>query len=223
MNQDSRRVSSAHVGALVFALLGLGVAAPSACGVIVSTPIGQARGTHARPGATEGPWARCRFETDTPDRNDAPTVCPDPNATPEGPWTCVPATESRTFDGTPYIYCQAFAVCNYACVEAADCPAPGSGTAALVCMGGACQLSCHADAECPEGMICIDGGEGLGPGRCMWVYADYCADVSTSPADPCGGKATCEACQLCDDCDEGGFCNPDGDCQYGDPSLCGSG
>jgi hypothetical protein len=204
-------------------LAALAALALGACGTLVTTPVDDARGPHDRPGATEGPWARCQFETSSPQPEDMPTVCPDANASHEGPWTCNGGTESRTFKGTPYVYCEAFAACIYDCTTAADCPAPGSGTATMACFAGTCQLGCAADAECPQGMTCIGAAQGLGPGRCLWMYADYCDNGPTSPADPCAGKATCEPCEICDGCDADAFCNADGDCQYGDPGACVSG
>jgi hypothetical protein len=197
----------------------LGGAAPGACTPVVGTPIDEGRTPHERPGATEGPWARCRFETDAPGPEDRPTRCPDPAAG-NGAWTCDVGTETRRFADTQYVYCWAAAACSYACSEAADCPAPPGGPAEMVCVGNRCQLSCTRDADCPEAMRCIDEGEMSAPGRCMWVFADFCDNGTISPANPCSGRARCEACQACDDCEGEAFCNSDGDCEYGRLAAC---
>lgn len=49
--------------------------------------------------------------------------------------------------------------CTLECEDADDCPIPSTGTATPVCEGppgtDVCVLNC-ADAECPDGMTCVD-------------------------------------------------------------------
>lgn len=65
--------------------------------------------------------------------------------------------------------------CTIPCQDVAECPAPDSGTAEVVCGGPPmqptrCELDCSM-GECPDGMDCV----GLGPMgqimRCVWPSA----------------------------------------------------
>jgi hypothetical protein len=213
------RSSSARLAALALAAPILGILAPSACGPTIAEPIAVVR-KHApvlgSPGVGTAPWGRCVFATDapSPESNGGPIVCPDPKAEHDGPWSCTPDTVTYRF-GNGYMYCEAWAVCFYNCATVADCPAPPGGKGTLACRSGNCQLTCATSADCPDGMACPDG-------TCMWFYADYCDNGALSPADPCAGKATNDACDICDGCDATAFCNAAGECQCA-PGACGGG
>jgi hypothetical protein len=71
------------------------------------------------------------------------------------------AAELCAVDANP----PAFTVCaRTGCQDDCDCPAPISGTALPICssfadhaLPSACYLACDSDAECPLGMLCVQG------------------------------------------------------------------